>query len=133
MLLALEEARRAAERGEVPVGAVIVAPDGTVIARAGNRTRELADPTAHAEMLVIREACRKSGSERLTEHSIKFARAEGAAAVPRSIGAGDDSTAIVLDPSAPAGGLRRPAVIAAGTAGGLGTLLFLLVRYLFGL
>ena len=70
MLLALEEARRAAERGEVPVGAVIVAPDGTVIARAGNRTRELADPTAHAEMLVIREACRKSGSERLTEHSL---------------------------------------------------------------
>lgn len=66
MALALEEARRAGERGEVPVGAVIVAPDGMVVARAGNRTRELADPTAHAEMLVIREACQITGSERLT-------------------------------------------------------------------
>lgn len=70
MATALEEARRAAERGEVPVGAVIVAPDGTVVARAGNRTRELADPTAHAEMLVIREACRATGSERLNGFSI---------------------------------------------------------------
>lgn len=70
MALALDEARRAADRGEVPVGAVVVAPDGTVVARAGNRTRELADPTAHAEMLVIREACRATGSERLTGFSL---------------------------------------------------------------
>ena len=63
---ALEEAQAAAARGEVPVGAVLVGPDGRVLARAGNRTRELADPTAHAEMLVIREACRLLGSERLT-------------------------------------------------------------------
>lgn len=70
MALALEEARRAADRGEVPVGAVIVAPDGTVVARAGNRTRELADPTAHAEMLAIREACRATGSERLNGFSL---------------------------------------------------------------
>lgn len=70
MALALEEARRAAERGEVPVGAVIVAPDGTVIARDGNRTRDLCDPTAHAEMLVIREACQAIGSERLTGFSL---------------------------------------------------------------
>lgn len=63
---ALEEARAAADRGEVPVGAVLVGPDGRVLARAGNRTRELADPTAHAEMLVIREGCRLLGSERLT-------------------------------------------------------------------
>lgn len=63
---ALEQARAAAERGEVPVGAVLVDPDGRVLARAGNRTRELADPTAHAEMLVIREGCRLLGSERLT-------------------------------------------------------------------
>ena len=62
---ALEEARAAALRGEVPVGAVVVR-DGAVLARAGNRTRELADPTAHAEMLAIREACRVTGSERLT-------------------------------------------------------------------
>ncbi|WP_135448910.1 nucleoside deaminase [Tabrizicola caldifontis] len=64
MDLALEEARAAAGRGEVPVGAVIVRGD-QVVARAGNRTRELADPTAHAEMLAIREACRLAGSERL--------------------------------------------------------------------
>jgi tRNA(Arg) A34 adenosine deaminase TadA len=70
MALALEEARRAGERGEVPVGAVVVAPDGTVLARSGNRTRELADPTAHAEMLAIREACRITGSERLTGFSL---------------------------------------------------------------
>ena len=63
---ALDEARAAARRGEVPVGAVLVGPDGAVLARAGNRTRELADPTAHAEMLVIREAAEKLGAERLT-------------------------------------------------------------------
>lgn len=65
MNLALDEARKAAERGEVPVGAIIML-DGTVIARAGNRTRELNDPTAHAEMLVIREACAMLGAERLS-------------------------------------------------------------------
>jgi tRNA(adenine34) deaminase len=66
MSLALEEARAAAARGEVPVGAVLVDPQGRVLAQAGNRTREWNDPTAHAEMLVIREACRVLGSERLT-------------------------------------------------------------------
>lgn len=64
MDIALEEARAAASRGEVPVGAVI-ARNFQVLARAGNRTRELADPTAHAEILAIREACRTLGSERL--------------------------------------------------------------------
>ncbi len=67
---ALDEARAAAERGEVPVGAVLVDPDGQVVAQAGNRTRELADPTAHAEMLVIRAACAALGSERLTGHDL---------------------------------------------------------------
>lgn len=67
---ALEEARAAALRGEVPVGAVIVAPDGRVVARAGNRTRERADPTAHAEILALREACAAAGSERLPGHSL---------------------------------------------------------------
>lgn len=66
MDMALDEARAAATRGEVPVGAVLVGADGAVLARAGNRTRELHDPTAHAEMLVIREAAAKLGSERLT-------------------------------------------------------------------
>ncbi|CDX28018.1 Uncharacterized deaminase RBE_1426 [Mesorhizobium plurifarium] len=69
MALALEEAKAAANRGEVPVGAVI-ASGSTLIAKAGNRTRELSDPTAHAEMLAIREACRKLTSERLTGHDL---------------------------------------------------------------
>ena len=66
MAAALDEARAAAARGEVPVGAVVSGPDGQVLARAGNRTRELADPTAHAEMLAIRAACVALGSQRLT-------------------------------------------------------------------
>ncbi len=60
------QAQAAADRGEVPVGAVIVSPDGDVIAASGNRTRELNDPTAHAEILVIRAACEMLGQERLT-------------------------------------------------------------------
>lgn len=67
MELALEEASAAAVRGEVPVGAVITGPDRTVLARAGNRTIELSDPTAHAELLAIREACAALGRERLEE------------------------------------------------------------------
>lgn len=70
MDIALDEGRAAAARGEVPVGAVLVSPDGEVVARAGNRTRELSDPSAHAEMLVIREACAALRSERLTEHDL---------------------------------------------------------------
>lgn len=66
MELALAEARLAAERGEVPVGAVVVSAAGVVISSAGNRTREFSDPTAHAELLAIRDACRAIGSERLT-------------------------------------------------------------------
>lgn len=64
MQRALDEARHASERGEVPVGAVLVR-DGAVIAADGNRTRALNDPTAHAEMLVIRAACDRLGQERL--------------------------------------------------------------------
>ena len=64
MNVALEEAEAAGARGEVPVGAAL-ALDGVVVARAGNRCRELNDPTAHAEVLVIREACSKLGQERL--------------------------------------------------------------------
>ncbi len=65
MELALIEARAAAARGEVPVGAVIVR-DGAVVAAAGNRTRACNDPTAHAEVLAIRAACERLGDERLT-------------------------------------------------------------------
>ena len=67
---ALAEARAAASRGEVPVGAVVVDPQGRVIARAGNRTRELSDPTAHAEVLALRAACAAAGSERLPGHDL---------------------------------------------------------------
>ncbi len=63
---ALDEARAAAGRGEVPVGAVLVdGASGEILARAGNRTEDAADPTAHAEMLVIREAAASAGAPRL--------------------------------------------------------------------
>ena len=65
MLRALSEAEAAGQRGEVPIGAVVVGPGGALLAAAGNRTRELNDPTAHAEILVIRAACAALGSERL--------------------------------------------------------------------
>jgi tRNA(Arg) A34 adenosine deaminase TadA len=66
MSVAFAEAREAERRGEVPIGAAL-ARGGEVIASAGNRTREDADPTAHAEMLAIREAARTIGSARLTD------------------------------------------------------------------
>ena len=65
MSLALAEAHAAAARGEVPIGAVVVSPGGVVLAQASNRTRELRDPTAHAEMLAIRMACAELADERL--------------------------------------------------------------------
>jgi tRNA(adenine34) deaminase len=70
MQAALDAARAASDRGEVPVGAVVVAPDGRIVARAGNRTRELSDPTAHAEILALRDACAAAGSERLPGHDL---------------------------------------------------------------
>ena len=63
---ALAEAEAAAKRGETPVGAVVVGPDGLILAADGNRVREFADPSAHAEMLALRAAARLIGSERLT-------------------------------------------------------------------
>ncbi len=65
MEIALAEARAAATRGEVPVGAVLVGPDGQIWAQDGNRTEELHDPTAHAEILVLRAAAARLGSPRL--------------------------------------------------------------------
>ena len=67
---ALVEARRAGVRGEVPVSAVVVNGKGRDIARAGNETRALNDPTAHAEMLAIRAACEVLGLERLIGHDL---------------------------------------------------------------
>lgn len=68
MRRALELASAAAEQGEVPVGAVIVDPGGAIVAEAHNRTRDLADPTAHAEVLALREAGRLLGDWRLEGH-----------------------------------------------------------------
>jgi tRNA(adenine34) deaminase len=67
MDLALQEARDAELLGEVPIGAVVVSALGEVVARAGNRTLAMRDPTAHAELLAIREACARLGSERLVD------------------------------------------------------------------
>ena len=68
MDIALEQAQAAAVRGEVPVGAVLVdTHSGDIVAKCGNRVEELLDPAAHAEMLVIRDACQKLGSPRLPE------------------------------------------------------------------
>jgi tRNA(adenine34) deaminase len=67
MDLALAEAEAAGLAGEVPVGAVLVSGGGQVLARAGNRTLELRDPTAHAELVAIRAACAKLDSERLVD------------------------------------------------------------------
>lgn len=71
MALALEEARKAAARDEVPIGAVLVhAGTGEIAASNGNRTLELKDPTAHAEVLVIREICKKTGAQRIPEYDL---------------------------------------------------------------
>ena len=70
MEIALSEAKNAARREEVPVGAVIVNKNGKIIAKDGNRTQEMKDPTAHAEILTIRKACQRQKSERLVGHDI---------------------------------------------------------------
>lgn len=66
MKMALDEARQVALRGEVPVGAVVVGPEGEVLGRSGNRPIELNDPAAHAEMLAMRQAAEALGNYRLT-------------------------------------------------------------------
>ena len=70
MKLALIEAKKADNRNEVPVGAIITDENNNIIASNGNRMRELNDPTAHAEILVIREACKKIKNHKLTECSL---------------------------------------------------------------
>ena len=70
MQMALDQAQAAAQAGEVPVGAVLLGQDGTVLAQTHNHMRSLKDPTAHAEILAIRAACEKLGNERLTGCSL---------------------------------------------------------------
>ena len=70
MRLALQQARLAADHGDVPIGAVVLDPTGAVVAAAGNQRELAADPTAHAEVLVLREAAAALGSWRLTDHTL---------------------------------------------------------------
>ena len=71
MRIALEEAKHAASRDEVPIGAVLVHADtGETTAKNGNRTRESSDPTAHAEILVIRSGCEKESKQRVPEYDL---------------------------------------------------------------
>jgi tRNA(Arg) A34 adenosine deaminase TadA len=70
MQMALDEAHAAAAAGEVPVGAVLVSAQGAVLARTGNQMRALNDPTAHAEIAAIRQACETLGNERLSGCSL---------------------------------------------------------------
>lgn len=71
MRLALKEAHLAEKRDEVPIGAMLVHRDtGEIIAQNSNRTIELSDPTAHAEILVIREACKKIGKQRIPDYHL---------------------------------------------------------------
>jgi tRNA(adenine34) deaminase len=96
--LALAEAQAAGARGEVPVGAVLLAPDGALLARDGNRIVERRDPTAHAEMEVLRAAAAILGNERLTGTSLfvslepcaMCAAAASLARVARVVFAADD-------------------------------------------
>ena len=70
MEIALEEAQAAAARGEVPVGAVVTDAQGAVLARAGNRVEERRDPSAHAEMLALREAAARRGQKHLADATL---------------------------------------------------------------
>ncbi|MEI6160038.1 MAG: nucleoside deaminase [Roseococcus sp.] len=70
MEIALEEAQAAAARGEVPVGAVVTDARGAVLARAGNRVEERRDPSAHAEMLAMREAAARRGEKHLADATL---------------------------------------------------------------
>jgi tRNA(adenine34) deaminase len=68
VLVALDEARAAPDHGDVPIGAVVARPDGTIVSRRHNERERLADPTAHAELLALRDAAQTLGSSRLDGH-----------------------------------------------------------------
>ena len=133
--LALAQAQAAGARGEVPVGAVLLASDGTVLAQDGNRIIELRDPTAHAEMLVLRAGARALGNERMTGTSLYVslepcamcAGAIALARVARLVFAADDpkggavlhGSRVFEQPTCH----HRPAVARAGDAAAAGAVL----------
>ncbi len=133
--LALEEAKSAGNRGEVPVGAVLLAADGALLARDGNRIVERRDATAHAEMLVLRAAGAVLGNERLTgtqlfvslEPCAMCAGAMSLARVARLVFAAEDEKggAVLHGPRffEQATCHHRPAVARAGDAAGAGAML----------
>ncbi len=135
MALALEEAAAAGARGEVPVGAVVVSAEGRVLARDGNRILEHHDPTAHAEILVLRSAAAALGNERLIGASLfvtlePCAMCSGAASfarVSRVVFAADDPKggAVLHGPLffAQPTCHHRPQVARAGNAEAAGALL----------
>jgi tRNA(adenine34) deaminase len=123
MSLALDAARRAAARGEVPVGAVVTGPDGAMLAAAGNRTEADCDASAHAELLALRARSRRLGSPRLVgcdlwvtlEPCAMCAAAAGLFRVRRIVfgaydpkGGGVEHGARVFDA---AGALHRPEIV----------------------
>ena len=110
MRLALAQARAAAARGETPVGAVILDPRARVVAEAGNRTRELSDPTAHAEILALRAACAAAGSERLPGHAI-FVTLEPCAMCAAALAAARLARVIYAAPDPKSGGVYHGARI----------------------
>lgn len=133
--LALAEAEAAGLRGEVPVGAVLLSGQGVVLAKDGNRILELKDPTAHAEMLVLRQGAQKLGNERLIgtslfvslEPCVMCAGAISLARVARLVFAAEDAKggAILHGPrffEQPTCH-HRPLVARAGDAGRAGTVL----------
>ncbi len=133
--LALAEAKDAAQRGEVPVGAALFAPDGALLARGGNRIVELRDPTAHAEILVLREGARKLGNERLTGAQL-FVSLEPCAMCVGAISLARVSRLVFAAEDAKGGAVlhgprffesptchHRPSVARAGDAGAAGEML----------
>jgi tRNA(Arg) A34 adenosine deaminase TadA len=133
--LALEEAKSAAKRGEVPVGAVLLAADGALLAQDGNRIVEAKDPTAHAEMLVLRAGAAALGNERLTgtqlfvslEPCAMCAGAISLARVARLVFAAEDPKggAVLHGPRffEQATCHHRPVIARAGDAAGAGEML----------
>jgi tRNA(Arg) A34 adenosine deaminase TadA len=109
MRAAMEEAKLAAERDEVPIGAVLVdSTSGNIIARNGNRTIEMSDPTAHAEILVIREVCENNKSQRIPAYDL-YVTLEPCTMCAAAIGFARIKRIIYGAPDAKGGGINHGA------------------------